>query len=446
MRSLQSVLINGDYARLWYGQTISTFGDYIFTTTLVLWVAVDLGHAKPWAPAAVSGVLLAASMAVLIVGPLTGVFVDRWNRRTTMLATEVFRGLLVAALTALSFLPVRSLPVWVWLVAVYTVVFSLNAAGQFFQPARFAILGEIVEGEADRAKAAGLGQATSSLAAIIAPPLAAPLLFSVGLQWALLVNAASYGVSWFAIRSVRPGVGHVPVRVGGPRSGLRRDFVAGLKFFRGNQLLVAVLVIAVIAECGTGTLSALGVFFVTRNLHASAHLYGYLSTALGLGGITGALIAGRVVRRIGARTTTLAGLFLIGMLVVAYSRQTVFLAGLILLFCVAVPITVLNTALAPLMLAATPEEFRGRVLAVFNPVYQLASMLSVIAAGWLASSVLRNLSFSVARLQFGPIDTIFTAAGLLVMAAGCYAVVGLPAHVSGQEPSAAKDGQPAARS
>src|ERR1017187_9390719 len=426
MRPLRSVLVNRDYARLWYGQIISTFGDCIFNTTLVLWVAADLARGKPWAPAAVSGVLLAASMAVVGAGPLAGVFVDRWDRRVTMLATEVFRGILVAALTALSFLPAGKLPAWAWLAAVYAIVFLLNAAGQFFQPARIALLGEIVEGETDRARAAGLGQVASSLAAILGPPLAASLLFSVGLPWALMANAASYGVSWFAIRSVRPGAGHAPVRSGGPRPKLRQEFAAGLNVFRGNQFLVAILLIVVIAECGTGTLSALDIFFVTRNLHATAHLYGYLGTALGIGGIVGALIAGPVVRGFGARTTTVAGLFLAGLLLVAYSRQTVFLAGLLLLFCVAVPLTALITALAPLTLAVTPQEFRGRVIAVFNPACQLASMMSVVVAGWLVSSVLRNMAFSLAGLHFGPIDTIFTVAGILVMLAGGYALVGLP--------------------
>jgi Na+/melibiose symporter-like transporter len=288
-------------------------------------------------------------------------------------------------------------------------------------------MGEVVSGDADRARAAGIGQATSSTAAIIGPPLAAPLLFTVGIQWALLFNAASYAVSYFAIRSVRLAPEATPVRdITRPRASVWQDFTAGLRYFGRNRFLVALLTIAVICQCGTGALSALNVFFVTRNLHASPHLYGFLGTALGLGGIAGALMAGRVVHWLGARTTTWLGLFLGGALLVAYSRQTVFLAALIVLFVALLPITMLNTAMSPLLLAATPREYMGRVIAVFNPVVELASMLSVVVAGWLASSALHGLSASVAGMHIGAIDTIFGVSGLLVMVAGVYAVIALP--------------------
>jgi MFS family permease len=419
-------LVNRDYARLWYGQAISTLGDFVFNTTLVLWIAAVLANGKPWAPTAVSGVLVSFAAAVLIVGPFAGVFVDRWDRRATMLSTEVVRGALVGLLTVVSFLPARDLPVWAWLAMIYAIVFVLNSAGQFFGPARFATIGDIVAGESDRARAAGIGQATSATAAIIGPPLAAPLLFGVGLQWALLFNALSYVVSFVAIRSVRIPAVAAPERPAGRRPPVRKEFAAGLRFFAGSRFLVALLVIAVICQSGTGALNALNVFFVTGNLHAPARMYGYLGTALGVGGIVGALAAGRVVRWVGARAAVWAGLFAGGALIVAYSRQTVFLAGLILLFAISIPVTLLNTAMSPLMLAAAPREYMGRVMAVLGPAVQLASMLSVVLAGWLASSALRTVHGSFAGMRFGPIDTIFAASGLLVLVAGGYALAGLP--------------------
>jgi MFS family permease len=418
-------LINRNYTRLWYGQAISSLGDTVFSTTLVLWVATVLGRGQPWAPAAVSGVLLAEGAAILAVGPLAGVFVDRWNIRGTMLRTEVVRAVLAGLLAAVSFLPVRSLPAWAWLTAIYAVVFALNTAGQFFGPSRFAIIRDIVTGEADRTRAAGIAQATAGTVAIVGPPLAAPLLFTVGLQWALVFNALSYVVSFIAIRSVRLGPDATPDQPDGPRASLRTEFAAGLRFFAGSRVLVALLAIAVIGQLGMGALEALNVFFVTGNLHASSHLYGYIGTALGIGGVIGALAAGRVVQSFGARATTWIGLVVGGALLFAYSRQTAFLGGIVVLFIFAIPITMLNTALAPLLLASAPREYIGRAMAVFYPVTQLAMMLTAALSGWLASTGLRNLSGSLAGLHFGPIDTIFAASGGLVVIAGLYARVAL---------------------
>ncbi|MER7706987.1 MFS transporter [Kitasatospora sp. NPDC097605] len=438
---LRPTLISPTYTRLWFGQAVSSVGDAVFSTTLVLWVATVLAEGKSWGPQAVSGVVLATSAAVMFVGPLAGVFVDRWDKRATMLGTEVLRGLLVAALTAVSFVPAEDLPAGVWLGLVYATVLVLNAASQFFTPARFSVIAELVTDEADRARAAGLAQATGQTAWIIGPPLAAPLLFTVGLQWALLFNALSYLVSYLAIRGadltpVVPAAPKPPAKAA-ERPGLFQDFTAGLRFFGRNRFLVALLLLTVIGQLGTGALSTLNVFFVTRNLHASAEVYGYLGMAMGIGGIAGALAAGRVVQWIGARRTTWIGLMASGALLVLYSRQTGFPAALTLLFVFIVPITMLNTAMAPLLLAATPQEFRGRVVAVFYPVTRLAAMLTAVLSGWLAGSGLRDFSGSAAGLRFGPIDTIFAVSGLLIVLAGVYARIALPAADTAPAPKTA---------
>ncbi|MFE1440591.1 MFS transporter [Streptomyces sp. NPDC058739] len=421
-------LINRDYTRLWFGQAVSSVGDAVFSTTLVLWVATVLAKDEPWAPMAVSGILIASSVAVLVVGPLAGVFVDRWDKRATMLRTEVVRGVLVAVLTAVTFLPAAALADGVWLALVYVTVLLLHSAGQFFAPARFAVLADLVTGEADRARAAGIAQATGETAWIIGPPLAAPLLFTAGLQWALLFNGLTYVVSYLAIRAIRvPAARDVAKRIAERRpAGLRREFVDGLRFFAGSRFLVALLVLAVIGQFGVGALSTLNVFFTTDNLNADAHLYGYLGMAMGAGGIAGALGGGRVVQWLGARRTTWIGLLVSGVLLVAYSRQSGFIGGVALLFVFTVPLTVLNTAMSPLLLAAAPAEFRGRVVAVFYPVTKLASMLSAVLSGWLAGSVLRGVDGSVGGVGFGPVDTVFAVSGLVVVAAGVFAWAALP--------------------
>ena len=431
---IEKVLINRDYARLWYGEAVSTVGDFVFDTTLVLWVATVLGKGRPWAPAAVSGVMLAVGAAALVVGPLAGVFVDRWDRKRTMLRTEVVRGVAVGVLAALSFLPVSALPAGAWLGLIYALVFLVNASGQFFNPARFAVISEVVEGEADRARAAGLGQATMATASLIGPPLAAPLLFTAGFQWALLLNSLSYAFSWAAVRSVRLPDHRPALAAGAERPDLRGEFVSGLRFFAGNRFLVVILAVAAIAGCGTGALNSLDIFFVTENLHADPHIYGFMETAFGVGLIAGAVGAGAVVKRFGARNTLWFALVLTGLVLVGYARQSQLWAGMLVVGLVGIPLAMVNTAVSPLVLAATPREYLGRVMAVINPVIQLASMLSVVVAGWLASTVLQNLHARLAGMDFGRVDTVFTASGIFVLLAGLYAMVALPAGGPVQEP------------
>jgi MFS family permease len=430
--SLQRTLANRDYAKLWYGQAASTIGDAVFGTTLVLWVSQVLARGAPWAPAAVSGILVAAGAAIALVGPLAGVFVDRWNRKSTMMRTEVIRAAMVAALTGLSFVPVRDLPVWLWLSAVYLVVFVLNASGQFFNPARFATIGDVVRGEEDRVRAAGLAEATTSAAAIVGPPIAALLLLTVGFQWALAVNGVSYVASYLAIRFLRltaEPAPAVPARAGG--ASLRADFSFGLRLFARNRFLVTLLTVTTICQCGTGAISALNVFFVTSDLHASSRLFGIAEMAMGIGFIVGALAAGRMVRWLGARTLTWSGLLAAGILAGGYALQRSFPAGLIMLAIYAMPIAMLNTAVAPLLLDAAPREYMGRVMAVFTPINQFASMASVVISGWLTSTVLRSFRATFAGVTLNSVSLIFIVAGALIVLSGIRAFAALPGtHVS----------------
>ncbi len=69
----------------------------------------------------------------------------------------------------------------------------------------------------------------------------------------------------------------------------------------------------------------------------------------------------------------------------------------------------------------TPREFVGRVTAVLVPAVNLALVVSIAAAGFLASTALRTLNVTILGVGWGPIDTIFAVSGVLVLAGGLYA-------------------------
>lgn len=421
-------LVNRNFARLWYGQAISSIGDYVFDTTLTLWIATELLANSHWAPAAVSGLMLCAFFATMVVGPLAGVFVDRWSLRRTLLRSEVIRGVVVGTLALITLLPTSSLPVGVWLVLLYAVVLVVNSAGQFFNPARFATIGEIVEGEADRAKAFGLGQATAATAVILGPPIAAPLLFALGIKWAMVINCASYVVSYLAIRSVRfPASDATRTGVStAERTPWHTQFVDGVKMFAGNRFLIALLAVMVISSLGTGALTALMVFFVTDNLHVSAGLLGILWMAYGAGAVSGSLVSGRLTKLLHARNVTWLGLLLGGAGIAVLSRQTHYPIAVAVMFVMAIPVAVMNAGLSPQLLAVTPKEFTGRMMGVLSPVVTAASMISVVVAGSLASTTLRDFNAHILGIHIGRIDTIFLTSAVLILCAGIYAYFALP--------------------
>ena len=425
------LLIHRGFALLWTGQSISSTGDFVFDTTLVVWIALGLGRNQAWAPLAVSGVLFAAALPQAFVGVLAGVFVDRWDKRRTMLAMDAARTVIVllalpatGALTLplpLPFLSGGTLPLAWRLGAIYATVFLVNALGRFFGPASGALLGDLVR-EAERTRASGLQQATVSLALVIGPALAPPLYVAFGPGWALLIDAASFAASFLCVRAI---VAPPPARsvAPGERGHFLRELGTGLGFFARNRVLMTLAIGIVLVMLGGGALNALEVFFATQNLHASATVYGLLGAAQGAGAILGAILLSALARRIGAARMLWGGMLLLGALVVVYSRLTSAAPALALIFVLGITVVAINVAAGPLVLHVTPRALRGRVNAVFNPLAALTSMLSLALAGLLASSVLRGWHARLLGMTFGPIDTIILASGVLATLGGLYAMV-----------------------
>jgi len=133
-----------------------------------------------------------------------------------------------------------------------------------------------------------------------------------------------------------------------------------------------------------------------------------------------------MVRWIGARALTWSGLLAAGVLAASYALQRSFPVGLVILAIYAMPIAMLNTAVAPLLLDAAPREYLGRVMAVFTPINQLASMTAVVISGWLSSTVLRNFRASFAGVTLNSVSLIFIVAGGLIFVSGIRAFAALP--------------------
>jgi len=411
---------NRAWTLLWSGQAISIVGDYVFDTTIVLWIGTVIAKGQSWAPAAVSGVLMAAALPAILIGPVAGVFVDRWDRRRIMLTADACRAVLVAALLPLAWPSVSGqLSRGATLTLIYAVLVAASCFSQFFNPSRFAVLFAVVD-KADVPRASGIMQATGSMAAIVGPPLAAPLLFVFGVQWALVINALSFLVSFATIALTRLPAA-AAARADTPAN-FGAEFRAGLRFFATNKVLIALALGAVVATLGAGAINALNLFFVTHNLHVAAKWYGTLGAADGIGAVLGALAAGWIVARITSQRVFWGGLIACGILVIVYSRMDVLVAAIVVLALIGVVVGALNAAISPLLLAVTPQEMLGRVIAVLNPMQQVASLTAIAASGILASTVLRGMHVVVAGMTFGPYDTIFAIAGLFFIAGGLAAI------------------------
>jgi len=419
----RAAFINRDFALLWWGQTISSVGDYAWDTALVLWIANTIARNQSWAPLAISGVIVAAALPQIIVGPIAGVFVDRWDKRRTMVVATALQAalalLLIPPVVGLPLVDITRLPTFWALGVIYADVALITVCAQFYVPAQLALIKDIVPDEKED-QAQEMTQAVQGLAVIIGPPVAAALVFGAGISWAMLLNALSFLVVFAAMLAI-----HAPRAASSLEPGetghFMREFFDGIGYVLGHTVLRAILVAEALTWLGFGALQTLGYFFITENLHAPPSAYGYFGADFGLGAILGGLLVTFVGHRIGLGRILWIALVTSGVFVIVMSHLTSFPLALVAAFFFGVTATAILVTAGPLAIDATERQFIGRVMAVLNPVGRLAAFVSVALAGSLVSTVLVDFHAIILGVHFGPVDTIFTGTGLLAIAGGVYA-------------------------
>jgi Na+/melibiose symporter-like transporter len=239
------------------------------------------------------------------------------------------------------------------------------------------------------ARASGLSEVTWNAASVLGPPLAAPLVLVFGLGWALAVNAGSFVVSYLTLRAIRSDASHDAMarrtkRDGAPLGRVRPaellgDLRKGWAFVASNSVVRTVTFAFSWAMLGAGAYHALAYFFVTQTLHAAPALYGLVGPAFGGGSVVGALLAGRVVSRMGPAPAFAGSVVAVGCALMLLSRQTRLAPALVIWVGFGIVNAAANVATMPLLLGATPRALVGRMNAIF---------FSVIATVALCSSIL----------------------------------------------------------
>ncbi|MDE9367020.1 MFS transporter [Luteipulveratus sp. YIM 133132] len=392
---------------------VSRLGDLVFDLTVVLWISTDIARGETWAPAAVGGVLIAAALPVLLVGPIAGVYADRTDRQRLLVRSNTVQALAIASLVLIPLLGDRiSRPfAMVW---IYAAIVVTNAAGQFFTQARNVMIAKTIPDDLRTSAYSRQGSA-NSLLAIAGPPLAAPLFLALGATAALTVNALSFVLSSFLLG--RFTWSSAPEERASGQS-FWTSLSHGVRTVTRYRMLGAVAFALTVITFATGMINVLEVFFVTDVLHERAELLGWLLMSFAIGTLVGTLLAPRLERHIGPATIFVWSFLLVGACVVVYSRMTSFAPAVVLFFLLAMPLGAANTVLMPMVMRSIPSELLGRATVVITVFPTVASLTSMAITSWVVSTAMRDLDVTVGGLHFGPIDTVFTISGLLMIGTG----------------------------
>jgi MFS family permease len=290
---IPGALRHGEFRRLLAALAISQLGDWLYNVALLA-VVYERTHSSGWLALTTA----ARVLPVVLLSPFGGVLADRFDRRRIMIASDLSRALLMAALWAVTVagLPAVLLPV---------IAAAATAGAAPYAPSASATLPRVLPA-ADLAGGNALRSAVGSASIVVGPAAGAALMMVAAPATAFLANAVSFLASAAIVAGIRrPGIFAPPPSADGERPRLFADLSTGWRALRANatarHLVGADITCSVVYGAQTVLLVLL-----SQSLGADGDGYGLLLAATGAGGLVGT-VAGARAARIGNRRLVLGG-------------------------------------------------------------------------------------------------------------------------------------------
>lgn len=386
-----AVLTDPELRALWFSDWISDVGNFVTFIALAVYVHDLTGSAT-----AVGVALALAAIPRLVFGPVGGLVADRLDRRLVMIASNLARAAIVAALPFTH-------AAW----QAYALATASAAFSPIHRPARSALLAQIApEGRLVRALA--VTETTHEVLHTVGPAIAGIVIFLVGARHAFFVDAASFVVAAAFQARIRPR-GRPDML---PDANPWRDIKDGYRAVARHPAVRAYALLSACSALVNGAVIVLLLLYVQNVLHRAAGLYGIVLSVAGAGTVLISLfIAARDASR--PRTVwavaTAVGLAGFGLIALGPS--------LAMLFVIAAAASTADAAAgipeSATIAEAMPDDVRGRAYGATESVWDLMPAIGSLAAGWLAGPSRLGV-----RTTFAVAAAAGTALAVVVLAAG----------------------------
>ncbi len=284
-----------DFRLMWAGGLVSALGSWLLTLAIPTHILLVTGSLRA------TGLTVAAEyLPLLLLGPVAGVFADRWDRRRLMIGTNLFCAGAVAVML-LGLAPGRY-------GVLYAALVAENAGVVLYAPAWQARTPAVVGTGSLLSSANALNAASSGVVRLVGGPLGGILLALFGARALIGVDAASYLLSALAlVLTSRTGAAAAGAARTTPGA-VARDLLEGVRVLRRQPVARALFPVTVVFLAANASLSAVLIAFGIRRLGGSEHT-GFLLAGLGVGFLAGAPVVRLLLDRVQPRillTATLA--------------------------------------------------------------------------------------------------------------------------------------------
>lgn len=377
LRAMGRAFANRNYRLFFAGQGVSLIGTWM-TRLATGWLVYRLGgEAAPW----LLGVVSFAGLApTFFLGPVAGVFVDRWDRHRVLVVTQVLSLLQSAALAAVAF-RAEAGPGAIWLVVALSI--GQGAINAFDMPARQSLLVEMVARREDLPNAIALNSSLVNGARLVGPALAGLVIAAAGEAWCFAIDAISYIAVVAALLAMR--LPTRPKRVA--TASVARNFIEGVQYAFGFPPIRALLLLLALVSFGTMPQSVLLPVFAAEVLRGGPPTLGLLSAATGLGALAGALYLASRRSVLGLGRVIVAADVVLGLGLAGFSRSGSAWLSAACLVATGGGMMVQMAASNTLIQTMVEEDKRGRVMGFYGMAFQGVAPFGSLLAGWLAGLV-----------------------------------------------------------
>ncbi len=366
---------------IWTGQVFSLIGSKVAQFALIWWLTRLTGSAT---------VLATASMVALIpeilLSPIAGAYVDRWNRRMVMIIAD---GIIALASLWLAYLFwADTMQIW----HVYVIMLVRAVGGSFHWPAMQASTSLMVP-KRHLTRVAGLNQTLNGALNIVGPPLGALLMELLPLYSVMLVDVGTAMLAIVPLFFV-----HVPQpertdEGQAQKTSIWADIREGVRYIRGWPGLMALIGSAMIVKIALTPAFSLLPLLVSEHFGGSAARLSLLESVSGVGMLVGGLVLsgwGGFRRKI---YTTMTGVIILGLglLALGLTPGEQFWAALASLFVVGLMIPLVDGPIMAILQGSVAPEMQGRVFTLMGSLLGITSPFGLAVAGpvsdWLGLQV-----------------------------------------------------------
>lgn len=372
-----NVTVQGNWKRsfftIWGGQAFSLLGSSLVQFALIWYLTEKTGSATILAVASLFGML-----PQILIGPLAGAFVDRWNRKAIMITADAS----VAISTLILIVLFRTGLVQVW--HIYLILFVRSLGGAFHFPAMQSSTSLMVPSN-HLPRVAGINQALRGAMAIAAPPLGALLVGLLPMHSVLSIDiiTALLAIIPIALVSIPQPKRDNSTASNQPRMSIMDDFRAGLKYVYTWPALMIIMGVAMAINFLFVPAFSLLPLLVTKHFSGGIYQLSWIQSALGVGMITGGILLGVWGGFRNKLNTSVCGLILMGtgVMAVGFAPANAFWLGVVGIFAAGLSNPFVDGPLFAVLQSTVEPDMQGRVLGLIISLGTAVSPLSLLIAG-----------------------------------------------------------------